>query len=327
MSADAPSVSVVTPFYNTAPYLDACIASVVAQTRTDFEYLLVNNRSTDGSAEIARGWAARDPRIRVVDQPSFLGQVENYNAALRHVGPAARWVKIVQADDWLYPECLERMVAAGERDPGVVLVGSFYRFGDLVLFQGLPADRGVHEGRDVCRWQLLARHFFMGNPTTLLYRADAVRARTPFFEPGRFHEDGEVCFELLERARFGFVPQVLSFVRTDNAEASITMARQDDDLLAALRYTMVRRYGRTYLSVPEYTAADAAVTREYWWRLLRGAATLRGPDYFSFHARRLAEVGEHLGPLTFLAWPLRFGAGYLRRLARGGARRLREALR
>src|SRR6185503_16132381 len=94
-----PLVSVVTPFYNTAPYLAGCIESVLAQTHRDFEYLLVNNKSTDGSREIAARYSAQDSRLRVIDNPAFVGQVENYNGALAHISPASRYVKIVQADD------------------------------------------------------------------------------------------------------------------------------------------------------------------------------------------------------------------------------------
>jgi len=196
----APFVSVVTPFYNTVTYLDACIKSVLRQTWRRFEYLLVNNCSTDGSADVARAWAARDPRIRLIDQPAFLEQVANYNSALARISPESEYVKIVQADDWLYPECLERMVAVGELDPGVVIVGSYYLSGNSVFFSGIPIDSPLHEGGDICRNQLLGRNFFMGNPTTVLYRAHSVRSRTQFFDPGWF-SDGEVCFDLLHDGR------------------------------------------------------------------------------------------------------------------------------
>ena len=325
MTARAPFVSIVTPFYNTAAYLDSCIESVVAQTWPRFEYLLVNNRSSDGSAEIARKWAARDPRIRVIDQPAFLGQVENYNSALTHISAESEYVKIVQADDRLYPECVERMVAVGELDRDVVIVASYYLYRDLVLFQGIPAEQPVRPGRDICRWQLVSRHFFMGNPTTLMYRADAVRSRVPFFEPGRFHEDGEVCFDLLKTGRFGFVPQVLSFVRTDNEDASITGARRDYEWLPSMRYTMVRRFGPSFLAPAEYRAIEATVTREYWWRLVRAALRFRGPAYFAFHRERLAEVGERLSFALLVRWAARFTGGYAARVGRGLLRRLRAA--
>ena len=61
-----PLVSVVTPFFNTAPYLAECIESVLAQSYSHFEYILLDNCSTDGSSEIAAAYASRDSRIRLI---------------------------------------------------------------------------------------------------------------------------------------------------------------------------------------------------------------------------------------------------------------------
>src|SRR5262245_1437977 len=102
-----PFVSVVTPFYNSDRYLAECIESVLGQTHTSFEYLLVNNQSTDASAAIAADYARRDGRIRLIDTTSFLGQVQNYNFALSQISDRSRYTKIVQADDWIFPACLK----------------------------------------------------------------------------------------------------------------------------------------------------------------------------------------------------------------------------
>src|SRR5579864_5002889 len=120
--AVGPVVSVVTPFYNSATYLAACIQSVLAQTHQDFEYLLVNNMSTDGSREIAARYSAQDSRLRLIDNQAFVGQVENYNGALAQIDATSQYVKIVQADDAIYPECLARMVELAEREAGIGLV-------------------------------------------------------------------------------------------------------------------------------------------------------------------------------------------------------------
>ena len=67
MKATQPLLSIVTPLYNEAEHLPQCIESVLAQTYQNWDYTIVNNRSTDASGEIARRYAAKDPRIRVLD--------------------------------------------------------------------------------------------------------------------------------------------------------------------------------------------------------------------------------------------------------------------
>src|SRR5438045_9676799 len=106
-----PLVTVVTPVYNGAEYLQECIESVLAQTYTRWSYVIVDNASTDQTREIANAYAARDPRIRVLRNERFVRAIENYNIAFRQVAVDAAYCKVVAADDWLFPECLERMVA------------------------------------------------------------------------------------------------------------------------------------------------------------------------------------------------------------------------
>jgi len=80
-----PLVSVVTPFYDTADDLAECIERVLAQTYDHWEYVLSDNGSTAGSTENAREWAARDPRIRLLEHDEHVPQVPNYNRALRGI--------------------------------------------------------------------------------------------------------------------------------------------------------------------------------------------------------------------------------------------------
>ena len=109
-----PRVSFVTPFFNTEKYLEECIESVLRQTYQNWDYTLVNNRSTDGSVRIAEKYANQFPeRIRVEHNSEFLSQVQNYNHALRFISSGSRYCKVVQADDWLFPDCIKQHGGGG----------------------------------------------------------------------------------------------------------------------------------------------------------------------------------------------------------------------
>src|SRR3954447_21307048 len=72
-AADSPQLSVVMPVHNALPYLDAAIESILGQTHSDFEFVILNDGSTDGSPERLRHWASRDARIRLIDGKGPLG--------------------------------------------------------------------------------------------------------------------------------------------------------------------------------------------------------------------------------------------------------------
>src|SRR6266511_2705323 len=110
---EQPLVSVVTPVYNGEKYLIECIESVLAQTYRNWEYIIVNNCSTDRSFDIAQSYAQRDARIRIHNNREFVAVIQNHNIAFRQISPQSRFCKIVHADDWLFPECIRPMVDFG----------------------------------------------------------------------------------------------------------------------------------------------------------------------------------------------------------------------
>src|SRR5579872_1746430 len=173
---EEPVVSVVIPVFNGAEYLEECLTSILAQTYGRWEGFLINNCSTDNTRQIAESFAQRDPRLQVVNCSEFVSQSENYNRAIAHASPGARYIKIVEADNWIAPDCLERMLPVAEQDHRVGLVGAYYHFFDEVHGTGLPIGTRVVEGSAVCRMHMLDNVYFLGAPTTLLFRAEALRS-------------------------------------------------------------------------------------------------------------------------------------------------------
>jgi glycosyltransferase involved in cell wall biosynthesis len=295
-----PLVSVVTPFYNTVDYLRECIESVLGQTYSSFEYLLVDNQSTDGSARIAAEYAAKDSRIRVIRNREFVGQVRNYNGALLHVAPEARYVKIVQADDFILPECLERMVAVGEAHPTAAIIGSYFLMGEELAGSGIEWPAECIPGRTAARLQLLENRFIFGSPTNVLYRADLLAKRQPFFDETSLHDDTDLCYEVLADADMGFVHQVLSFMRVGNSGVLTSIDSFHWRLLDL--YMVLRKFGPRFLSPEELEGRITPVRTEYLRLLGEGALLAREPEFWNYHRRGLATVGEEL-PSTIALGP------------------------
>ena len=297
--SNQPLVSVVTPFYNTADYLRECIESVLSQTYSNFEYILVDNQSTDGSATIAAEYAAKDKRVRVVRNEKFVGQVPNYNGALLHVASDAQYVKMVQADDCIFPECLERMVAVGEANPTAAIISSYYLTGSHICGSGIDWPVECIPGKTASRLHLLHGTFLFGTPTTLMYRADLVRSRRPFYSETSLHEDTELCHEVLAHSDLGFVHQVLSFNRVGNSGILTSVESFNWQLLDF--YITLQKCGRFSLTPQELEDRLRTVRTEY--RRLLGESTLfgRSGDFWAYHEKGLMTVGEKLPSRLSLA--------------------------
>jgi glycosyltransferase involved in cell wall biosynthesis len=150
--------------YNREKYLVTAIESVLVQTLTDFELLIVDDKSTDRSVEIAKSYAANDARIRVFINEQNLGDYPNRNHGASM--SQGRYIKYVDSDDAILPNCLEMMVHMMERHPqaGMLLWSTegdaFYPF---VLSPLEVYRRYFFEGRRMERAPLsllIRRHAF-----------------------------------------------------------------------------------------------------------------------------------------------------------------------
>lgn len=292
---DEPLVSVVTPVYNGADYLAECIESVLGQTYRNYEYLIVNNCSTDRTLEIALSYAKRDSRIRVHDNDTFLQVIANHNHAFSLISPAAKYCKVVSGDDFIMSDCLRLMVELAEANPSVGIVGSYQQSGQRVRWQGFRYPAAVLPGHQVCRDIFLTDEpdFGFGSPTSLLYRADLVRGRKDFYPNPSPHSDTSACFRELQNCEFGFVYQVLSYERIHGKTQSTRSAQINRYLSACLSDLL--EYGRAYLSTQEWQRLVRRYLRDYHRFLaVHYFGLSQDDDFWSYHKGRLKELGYPL---------------------------------
>ncbi len=284
-----PLVSIVTPMYNEATNVSECIESVVSQTHQNWEYIIVDNCSTDESVAIAQKFARFDSRIRVLRNAYFLDAISNFNAAVRHMSPISKYCKIVFADDQIFPECIEKMLNVAEADSSIGLVGSYGLEGPRVVWTGLPYPDNVFPGRQVCRRLFLEGLYVFGTATSLLYRADLVRDHDPFFDPTDVHSDVETCIVLLKASNFGFVHQVLTVTR--EREGSRISRSRRDNTLAASKLNHLVAHGQDFLNPQEFAACLDRNLAEYYWYL--AGSLIRGRDrtFWEYHKGALQRAG------------------------------------
>jgi glycosyltransferase involved in cell wall biosynthesis len=289
-TSSQPLVSIVTPAYNEEEHLSDCVQSVLAQTYSNWDYTIVNNCSTDGTISIAQEFAAKDPRIRFLSNPSLIPAIANLNLAFRQISPLSKYTKMVLADDWIFPDCLERMVALMEKHPSIGIVGAYGLADRLVLWTGLPYPSECVDGRIICRDRLLGAPYVFGSPTSVLFRSDLVRSRDPFYNPGYSQADSETCFELLKHCDFGFVHQVLTFSRDDRPNSRLQESRKLNTGAAGTLHELVV-FGPHYLTHDEYLDCFKTTMAKYYEFLAAGLVHRRDPQFWDFHRRELKKAG------------------------------------
>ena len=298
----APLVSIVTPVYNGAEFLRECIESVLAQSYRNWQYLILNNCSTDDTLQIAQEYARKDARIRVESNESLLPIIANHNKAFARISPEAKYCKQVSADDWLFPECLEKMVALAEANPSVGIVNSYQLSGAgtqwtnwQVRWDEIPHTAGIIRGHEVCRQQLLTGVYVFGTPTSLLYRADLVRKKEEFFPNDSPHADTSACYQCLQESDFGFVHQVLSYERIHEKQAS--EESRNLNAFDAARLSDLMEYGPAFLTRSELERRKAEIVEHYYDFLAARSLRRPGRAFWKFHREKLAAVSGGLSPL------------------------------
>ncbi len=218
----APAISILTPAFDVARFIGATLDSVLAQSFRDWEMVVVDDGSRDGTAGVVA--ARRDPRIRLLQQEN-----QGVSAARSHAMAEARGEAILflDADDWLAPDALARLHAALEAMPGAV--GAYGPF-TFMPEDAKPGDvpprlkLGPYPSGDILE-RLLVQNLF-ANGGHVLLRREAVQRAGPFLTHLRYGEDWEYWVRLALQGPFVLTPglEPLLYVRQRRGSAYHRMA-------------------------------------------------------------------------------------------------------
>ena len=168
-----PTVSIIVPVYNAEKYLRRCIESILNQEYADFELILSDDGSTDGSGSICDEYAAQDERIRVIHKENS-GVSDTRNRAMRLA--RGTYLQFVDSDDWLTPDATRLLVRTAQEQDCDMVISDFYRVvGERVSHKGdIEEDRVMSREEFASCMMENPADFYYGVLWNKLYRRDLV---------------------------------------------------------------------------------------------------------------------------------------------------------
>lgn len=245
------SFSIIIPVYNAGAYIESTLASVFAQTHQDFEVIVVDDGSTDDTAE----------RVKTFSNHAALRYVYQANqgpAAARNKGLAlayGEWIAFLDSDDLWHPHKLEAHLQQIQNAPHLGISFSWFK-----VFYNRPQDEQLSPwfappSKQILDWQDFLWRNWTGTSSTVVVRAECLKGQVGFDAKFRTGEDYQLWIRIAQAGwKIGFIPEALTLYR--KRPSSLTV----DYLQIALDELLVMEQG---IQVPDDAAAaiDAAITR------------------------------------------------------------------
>ena len=254
-----PEISVIVPVYNVAPYLAACMDSLLAQTFRDFEIVLIEDGSTDDSREIAEAYEAKDARVRLVEHRWNHGVTAAHNLGLEV--SRGRYVAFADSDDLVTPDYLSLLHLAAEQQQADIVQGGFQQF------TAEPGDGAVAAWTDVPLMlsdAILDRlHRFAPSvrlhiaPWCKLYRRSFLDEHHMVFYDMPVADD--VCFHLqglLVAERYAVLPNPLYHYRVRAGSIASVKGTKRIERYAVALARALEQFGRWMEQEPRLAGAD-----------------------------------------------------------------------
>ncbi len=256
-ASSQPLLSIIVPAYNMEVFLERCMDSVLGQTFSDFEVIVVDDGSTDGTPALCDAYADRDSRVRVVHKSNG-GIGSARNAGLRVARGA--WLMFLDADDWLAPDALRSLVDAQAASGADVVAGKIARVdaqGEVIELVH-EQKAGLISGAKAV-WMCLVRRWLNDYCVAKIFRRSLIAV--DFFPEGMFMEDHASVHAIYSGAqRVQFIPQVVYSYFVQNSVSVTNCAVRKPEVDMDFLKAIVMRYDYAMAS-PQLSGGQKAEFR------------------------------------------------------------------
>ena len=272
-------VSVIIPVYNVKKYLHQCIDSVLCQEYSDFEIVLVDDGSTDGSGKICDEYAARDTRIIVIHQPNG-GSSGARNRGLKEA--TGTYVCFLDSDDYWENEHFLSSLTGSALGKDLILFGmkKYVERSGRLIESAAPVGDKLPEGKDGLIAYLINHGQFTASACTKMVKRELLSANDIFFREGVTSEDIEWSGKVLLRSKSAAYVDVSGYIyrQRENSITSTMTKRNildlEENIVRSIHHAekALRKTDRMYAVIMSYIAYQFAT-------LLLCAHNVRGNMY------------------------------------------------
>lgn len=283
--SDMPLVAIVTPVYNGMPFIREALESVQALDYPNLVHVVLDNASTDGTAEVIAEF--QNARVPIITKrnPTLLPIVLNWNTAIGMVPKEAKYFHLLCADDTFRADAISRRVAIAETDDDIGIVACQWRATGL-CGEEIPHDREVFDGPELLRSYFRREHSGLSGMFTLV-RASKINQVREFYDSSIVAaHDTEANLRIARVGKVGFVHEELVYWRIHDTQASATYVHRGRHIMFDW-FILIDRYGPSVLGHREYLACRRAYRRHYLRRLLLVLLKEKDKEVFDWHMRSL----------------------------------------
>lgn len=295
-----PAISVIVPVYKVEPYLDRCVKSILAQTYTDFEVILVDDGSPDNCPAMCDAWAEKDSHITVIHQANGgLSAARNAGIDWAFQHSDSEWLTFIDSDDWVHPQYLAKLLDAAEQNGVAVSVCDYAE---------TTGEEPIVDAETVATiWR--PEDFFVQRNTNAVIACGKLYRKACFadvrYPVGRIFEDGFTTHKLLflyDKVAYISAPLYFYYQNPNGImRSSFSLKKYDGIVACEERAAFFRERGFTELAENEqkrirFEIAHFAIAarkagiydqvpeqyRMGWWKAMRTVRSMCSKDQFEW---------------------------------------------
>lgn len=207
-----PLISVIVPVYKVEPYLARCIDSILAQTFTDFELILIDDGSPDNCGRICNEYSQKNNRIQVIHKKNGgLSSARNAGIDWAFANSNSQWITFIDSDDWIHPQYLELLLSGAISTHTDICICEYTETSKLSDFEKI---------NNFNTQELTPEDFFVNHPVTSVIACCKLYKKSCFedirYPLGKLHEDEYTTYKVLfEKNNVSYIKEQLYFYYTN----------------------------------------------------------------------------------------------------------------